>query len=288
MNILEKFLDILKKPLIELIISNYKELTVAKVDEIADLASANPQSYNGQIFNLARNVNENVVIPIAVIIITFIAIHEIISMVIDKNNMHDFDTFMFFKWVMKTYISIYLVSNSFNFVMSIFEIGQNLVGSVAGGFSGSLDMTETLTALEATLENKTIIELLFMSMSSFMMGISSNVINLVVWIIAVGRIVEIYFVISVSSMPFATLTSNRYSNVGDNYLKTAIALGLQGMFMVLAVAFYSAYLNSIATEVFNGIGSDPFGGMKVLGAGILLIFILLRTKSIANSVVGAS
>ena len=121
-----------------------------------------------------------------------------------------------------------------------------------------------------------------------MMGLSSNIINLVVWIIAVGRIIEIYFVISVSSMPFATLTSNRYSNAGDNYLKTAIALGLQGMFMVLAVAFYSAYLNSIATEVFNGIGSNPFGGMKVLGAGILLIFILLRTKSIASSVVGAS
>ncbi len=288
MNILEKLLDMLKKPVVDAIINNYKEMTLAKVDEISNLAGANPQSFSDEIFNLAKIVNENVVIPIAVIIITFVAIQEIIGMVIDRNSMHDFDTFMFFKWFVKTYISIYLVANSFNFIMAIFSIGQNLVGGVSTTFGTSTDVSSVLAELESTLESKNTVDLLLTMVSSYFMSISNGLINLIAWVISVGRLMEIYFVISVSSLPFATLTSGRYSNTGDNYIKTVISLGIQGMFMVLAVAFYSTYVNSISGELFAGIGQSNYAGFKLLGAGVLLVFTLLKTKSIANSVVGAS
>lgn len=282
--LLNKIFGGFKDPLINMIVNNYKSITVQNIGEISQIASASPTDFNATMFNLAKNINETVIIPIALIIITFIAIHEMITMIVDKNNMHEVEAFMFFKWIIKTYILIYLVSNSFNFIMAIFSVSQNMIANANTTANATLEMSGYIEQMRNSLKEFDLINLVFLSLESFILSLGNRIIQLICWIICVGRMLEIYFTISVSSLPFATLTSHRYSSTGDNYIKNAIALGLQGLFMVLAVAFYGSYVSTLAAN-FNPTDVS-FMSLKIIGTGILLITILNRTKSIAKAIVG--
>ncbi|UHR02952.1 hypothetical protein LV469_01325 [Peptoniphilus sp. GNH] len=287
MGLLEKLLSSLKGSVINAIINNF---TLASTDggmlsQVTDIARADPRSYNSDLFSIAQNVNRNVIVPVAMIIITFIAISEIYALVIEKNNMHDFDTFVFFKWIVKTYLSIYLVNHSFDFIMAIFSISQNMVGQVSGATAEAINTASNIEAIRANLEKLSFFELASTYIQTLIPAFIIRILYIAMWVITLGRMAEIYFVISVSSLPFATLTSGRFSGVGDNYIKTSVALGLQGLFMIMTIAFYSTFVERLAVDP----GTDMVGFLgKAVGASLLAVIVLLRTKSIAMSVTGAS
>lgn len=98
-----------------------------EVGEIAAELGTTPAGWNAGIFNMIRSLSENVIVPIAGVIITFVMCYELIQMVIDKNNMHDIDTFIFFKWIFKTFVAVLLVTNTWNIVMGVFDVTQSVV-----------------------------------------------------------------------------------------------------------------------------------------------------------------
>ena len=83
-----------------------------KTGTIAAEVAQTPQAWNSSIFNMIENLSNTVIIPIAGMIITFVLCYELISMITEKNNMHDMDTWMFFKWFFKSFIAVYLVTNT--------------------------------------------------------------------------------------------------------------------------------------------------------------------------------
>ena len=52
---------------------------------------------------------------------------ELIQLIIEKNNLHDFDTWIFFKWIFKTFCAVLIVTNTWNIVMAVFDVAQNVV-----------------------------------------------------------------------------------------------------------------------------------------------------------------
>ncbi|WBW49323.1 CD0415/CD1112 family protein [Peptoniphilus equinus] len=254
-----------------------------EIGQVGDIVSQTPDGYNNEIFNMAKNINTDIVVPIAVIVITFIAIYSLMNLVMERNNLHDIDTFVFFKWIIVTYVSIWFVTNSFDIVMAIFKICQNMIAGVTNISDATIDTVAYADTLKESLKDKSWFSLAilsgFISMASFIF----QGIGILVWVIAVGRMVEIYFTIAVASLPLATMTNHRYSNVGDSYIKQVIALGLQGLFLIMAIAFYSILVQNIDMG-----GENIFLVMaKIIGYGLLLVMVMLRTKSVARSIVGA-
>ena len=123
----------------------------ARVSEIAVNVGSTPQAWNGGVFTMVQNLSETVMLPIAGIILTFVMTYELIQMIMERNNMHDFETFMFFKWILKTFIAITLVTNTWNIVMAVFDVAQSVVNSAAGVIvtDASIDLSTIITDLEA-------------------------------------------------------------------------------------------------------------------------------------------
>ena len=134
-SILEKIEQALKDMLIGWIESNLTNMFTdvnEKVGTIAAEVGQTPSGWNGGVYQMIRGLSENVIVPIAGIIITFVLCYELISMITEKNNLHDMDTWMFFKWFFKAAVAIYLVTHTFDIVMAVFDIGQNVVSGAAG------------------------------------------------------------------------------------------------------------------------------------------------------------
>lgn len=286
--ILKKIMEAFKQPLIDGIIWAMNGINFVDIQKASQIVGADPQSFNGQLFNLAKGANETLIVPIASIIITFIAINELISMVIDKNNMHEVDTFMFFKWVIKTYIAIYLVSHSYDFVMSIFSIFQNALSGFSGTVGAITDLSEQMARMQEGLKDLDMIQLFGILISILISSMFNMLIRIFIWVICVTRILEIYMIISVSSLPFATLTSGRYGSVGDSYIKTSIALGLQGLFMMLVIAGYTIISQKYMTDLWTGtMNFGPGMFLQPLGVDLLLFMALKRTGDVSKRLVGA-
>lgn len=83
-----------------------------RVGSIAGEVGQTPQGWNASIFSMIRTLSENVIVPIAGLVITYVLCYELITMITDKNNMHDVDTFMFFKWFFKSWVAVYLVTHT--------------------------------------------------------------------------------------------------------------------------------------------------------------------------------
>ena len=288
MGLLEK----LMKPMIEKTaeatakhIGELSENLNSEVNKVGEIVGQSPDSYNSQIFNLAKQINKDIVIPIAVIVITFIAIYSLVNLVIDKNNLHDIDTFIFFKWIFITYISIWFVTHSFDLVMAIFSICQKMIAGVTNVGVASTDISSQLDSIKESLKELNILELGYLYGTVRLYSITSKLIGILTWIVALGRMIEIYFTIAVSSLPLATMTSNRYSNVGDGYIKQVIALGLQGLFMIMAVATYSVLIQGISYDSLTA-GDVALIPLNILGYGFLLLIVQKKKKSIARSIVG--
>ena len=267
--------------LIDGIISNFTGMfneVNEKVGEIAGQVGQTPQCWNANIFNMVRTLSETVVIPVAGIILTFILCYELIHMVIEKNNMHDFDTFIIFKWIFKTFCAVFILTHTFDIVMFVFALAQNVVNNSAAVIGGSLDMDLALTNLEAQLLAMGTGELIGLYLESAILSLAMKAISLCVFLIIYGRMIEIYITISVAPIPFSTMVNREWGNIGNSYLKSLFALAFQGFLIMVCVAIYAALLQGITTS--TNVHAAVWG---CAGYTALLVMILFKSGSMSKS-----
>ena len=276
----------LKELLISGIMDNLEGLfdTVnTRVGEISVQVGTTPAAWNAGVFSLIRQLSETVILPIAGLILTFVATYELIQMILEKNNMHEFDVANIYKWVFKTTCAILILSNTFNIVMAVFDVSQSVIASSAGIIGGSTDVTpDMLDTLEASLEAMELGPLLGLFLQSFVIKLTMFALNIFIFVIVYGRMVEIYLLTSLAPIPVATLTNREAGQMGQNYLRSLFAVGFQGMLILVCVDIYAVLVQGIAT------GGDPIGAIwGCIGYTVLLCFILMKTGTIAKSVFNA-
>lgn len=254
-----------------------------EVGEIASQVGAAPQSWNSGIYDMIRSLSESVILPIAGVILAFVMTLELIQMITDKNNMHDVDTWMFFKWIFKTACAVLIVSNTWNIVMGVFELAQNAVNSASGVVVGnvSINLTETIANLEDRLSEMEIGQLLGLWLQSFAVGLTLKALSICIFIIVYGRMLEIYIVSSVAPIPMAAM-ANREWSMGQNYIKSLFALGFQGFLIIVCVAIYAVLVQNmmIDADISSAIWS-------CMGYTVLLCFALFKTGSLSKSIFGS-
>lgn len=278
--------DWLKEILIEGIMGNLTGLfdTVnTRVGEIAVQVGTTPAAWNAGVFSLIRQLSETVILPIAGLVLTFVATYELIQLLIEKNNLHDLDYWIFFKWIFKTACAILVLSNTFNIVNAVFDVSQSVIARAGGVIQGSTDITPTmLDNLETTLETMGIGSLLGLFMQSLLIHVTMWALNIIIFVIVYGRMLEIYMMTSLAPIPVATLANREVGSMGQNYLKSLFAVGFQGLLILLCVGIYAVLVQSIATT------GDPIGAIwSCVGYTVLLAFMLFKTGSIAKSIFSA-
>ena len=276
-----------KEVLIDGIISNLSgtfDTVNTKVAEIAGEVGMTPSGWNGGIFNMIRSLSETVIVPIAGIILTFVMCYELIQLIVEKNNLHDFDTWLFWKWIFKTFCAVLIVTNTWNIVMAIFDVAQNVVSQSGGIISGStsIDLSTAIPDMEAQLEAMDLGPLLGLWFQSMVVGLTMNILSICIFLVVYGRMIEIYLVTSVGPIPFATMSNREWSSVGQNYLKSLIALGFQAFLIMICVGIYAVLIQEISTA--DNISAAIWGCM---GYTVLLCFTLFKTGSLAKSLFGA-
>ena len=255
-----------------------------KTGTIAAEVAQTPQAWNSSIFSMIENLSNSVIIPIAGMIITFVLCYELISMITEKNNMHDMDTWMFFKWFFKSFIAVYLVTNTFNITMAIFDVGQHLVNSAAGVIGGSttIDIASTITEMETAMESMELGELLQLSLETMLVSMCMKIISILITVVLYGRMIEIYLYTSVAPIPFATMTNREWGQIGNNYARGLLALGFQGFFIIVIVGIYCVLVNSmtVAADIHSALFS-------IAAYTVILCFALFKTGGISRSIFNA-
>ena len=286
--ILESIAEWLKEVLVGGIVSNLSGMFDSvnqQVGEIAGQVGATPQAWNGTIYSMIRSLSDNVIVPIAGVILAFVMTLELIQMVSDKNNMHgDVDTWMFFKWIFKTACAVLIATNTWNIVMGVFDVGQSVVNSAAGVISAdaSIDITTVVVDLEERLMEMEIGPLFGLWFQSLFVGICTWALTICIFIITYGRMIEIYLVTSVAPIPMATMVSKEGGNIGQNYLRSLFALAFQAFLIIVCVAIYAALVQNIAVD------ADISAAIwTCMGYTVLLCFTLFKTGSMAKSIFSA-
>ena len=255
----------------------------ARVGEIAVQVGTAPAQWNAGVFSLIRRLSETVILPIAGLVLTFVATYELIQLLVERNNLHDLDYWIFFKWIFKTACAILILSNTFNIVMAVFDVAQRVVAQSAGLIQGSTDVSPDMLAdLEAALEGMDLGPLLGLWLQSFVVQLTMTALNIVIFVIVYGRMIEIYMLTSLAPLPVATLANRELGGAGQNYLRSLFAVGFQGMLILVCVEIYAVLIQGIAS------GGDPIGAIwGTIGYTVLLCYCLFKTGSIARSVLGA-
>lgn len=276
----------IKEMLVGGIMSNLSGMFDAVNQQVAEIAGdvgKTPANFSPGVYSMIRNISESVIIPIAGLILTFIACYELIQLIIDHNNLANFETWIFFKWIFKTFVAVTLITNTFNIVMAVFDVAQNVVNASSGIISaGTAVDASTLEAMEETLRGMDIGPLLGLFLQSIIVQITMYALSIVIFIIVYGRMVEIYLLTSLAPIPFATFGSREQSQIGQNYLRSLLALGFQGFLIMICVGIYAVLIQSIAFS--DNIISSIWGAM---GYTVLLVFTLFKTGAIARSVFNA-
>ena len=255
----------------------------AQVGEIAGDVGMTPASFSPAVFAMIRNISESVIVPIAGIILTFIACYELIQMIIDHNNLANFETWIFFKWVFKTFVAVMLITNCFNITMAVFDVAQHVISSSGGIIQGSTAIdAAALEAMQETLEAMELGPLLGVYLQTFVVQVTMLALSAVIFVIVYGRMIEIYLVTSLAPIPFATFGNREQSHTGQNYLRSLFALGFQGFLIMICVGIYAVLIQSIAFS--DDIIMSIWG---VLGYTVLLCFTLFKTGGLAKSVFAA-
>lgn len=285
-SIIEKITEWLKEMLVGGVMGNLSGLfdsVNSQVGEIASDVGTTPANFSPGVFSMIRNVSENVIIPIAGLILTFIACYELIQLIIDHNNLANFETWIFFKWIFKTFVAVMLITNTFNITMAVFDVAQHVVNSSAGIISADTAVdASALEALEDTLNGMEVTELFGMYLQTFIVQVTMSALSVVIFVIVYGRMVEIYLLTSLAPIPFSTFGNREQSQIGQNYLRSLFALGFQGFLIIICVGIYAVMVQSIAFS--DDIIASVWG---VMGYTVLLCFTLFKTGSIAKSVLNA-
>ena len=285
--IIERITEAIKEILIGMIQNGLEGMFVEVNDKVGTIASQvgqTPQGWNTGVFNLIQNLSQTVIVPIAGLIITFVLCYELITMVTQKNNFHEFETYNIFLWIFKAYVAIYLVTNTFNITMAVFDVGQHIVNGAAGVISGStaVDASAAIATLTESLEEMEIGELFLLAMETLLISLTMSILSVIITVIMYGRMIEIYLYTSVAPIPFATMTNKEWGNIGNNYLKGLFALAFQGFFMLVCVGIYSVLVNAMT------ISTNLHGAMfSVAAYTVVLAFSLFKTGSLSKSIFNA-
>lgn len=285
-SILEKITDWLREMLVNGIMGNLSGMFDSvnqQVGEIAAEVGTTPANFSPGVFSLIRNVSESVIVPVAGIILTFIACYELIQLLIEHNNLANFDTWIIFKWIFKTFVAVMLITNCFNIVMAVFDVTQHVIGASGGIISGSTAVdASTLEAMEEELLTWDLGPLLGLYLQSFVVQVTMLALSVVIFVIVYGRMIEIYLLTSLAPIPMATFGNREQGQTGQNYLRSLFALGFQGFLIMICVGIYAVLIQSIAFT------DDIIGSIwGVMGYTVLLVFTLFKTGSIAKSVLNA-
>lgn len=286
-SIIDKIAEWLKEILISGITGNLSGMfdTVnTKVGEIAGEVGQTPSAWNGGVFSMIRNLSETVILPVAGIILTFVMCYELIQIVIEKNNLHDIDTWIFFKWIFKTFVAVLLVTNTWNIVMGVFDLAQHVVNQSAGVIisDAGIDIASTITDMETRLQAMELGPLFGLWFQSMFVGLTMNALSICIFLVIYGRMIEIYLVTSISPIPLATMVNREWGSMGQNYLKSLLALGFQAFLIMVCVGIYAVLVKTIA------VGDDISGAIwTCMGYTVLLCFTLFKTGSLAKSLFGA-
>ncbi|MCI9541047.1 MAG: hypothetical protein HFG39_08290 [Lachnospiraceae bacterium] len=287
--IIDKITDFIKEMLQGWVLTNLETMFTdvnEKVGTIAGEVSRTPSAWNSSIFQMIRTLSETVIVPIAGMIISFVLVYELITMVMDKNNMHDFDTSLFFRFLLKAGIAVSLLSKTFDVVMAIFDVGSHVVMQAAGFISGStnLDVQETLASmLENQINQMEIGELMGLGIETMLLSLGMKMMAVLITVILYGRMIEIYLYISIAPIPAATVANREWGSVGINYVKGLVALAFQGFFIMVCVAIYAVLVSSItiASNLHQAVWS-------VAAYTILLCYSLFKTGSLSKSIFHAT
>ena len=279
--------DWLKEVLVNGITSNLSGMfdsTNQRIGEIAGQVGTTPQAWNGNIFTMIQNLSETVIVPIAGLILAFVMTLELIQLITEKNNMHDLDTWIFFKWAFKSAAAVLIVTNTWNIVMGVFDVAQNVVNSASGVIVGdtSIDISTAVSDLESRLESMELGELFGLWFQSLFLGITMHAITICVFLVTYGRMIEIYLVTSIAPIPMAAMMSKEAGGMGQNYLRSLFALGFQAVLIIVCVAIYAVLVQNISV---NGDLSTAI--WTCLGYTVLLCFSLFKTGSLAKSIFSA-
>lgn len=285
-SILEQITDWLKSMIISGIMGNLSGMFDSvnqQVGQIAGDVGTTPANFSPAVFSMIRNISESVILPIAGMVLTFIACYELIQMLIEHNNLANFETWTFFKWVFKTFLAVTLISNTFNITMAVFDVAQQVISRSGGLISGSTSVSDaTLTAMQATLEGRDLGPLLGLYLQTFVVQVTMLALSAIIFVIVYGRMVEIYLMVSLAPMPFATFGNHEQSHTGQNYLRSLFALGFQGFLIMICVGIYAVLIQNLSFS--DNIISSIWG---VMGYTVLLAFTLFKTGSLAKSVFAA-
>ena len=285
-SIFQQITEWLKEVIISAIMGNLSgmfESVNTQVGEIATSVGTTPANFSPEVFAMVRNISESVIIPIAGLILTFIACYELIQMIIDHNNLANFETWIFFKWVFKTFMAVMLITNTFNITMAVFDVSQHVVNSSAGIIARDTAIDATaLEQLEETLNGMELGPLLGLLMQSFVIQFAMSALAIVIFVIVYGRMIEIYLMVSLAPIPFSTFGNREQSQIGQNYLRSLFAIGFQGFLIIICVGIYGVLVQSIAFS--DDIIASIWG---VMGYTVLLCFTLFKTGTLAKSVFSA-
>jgi hypothetical protein len=275
----------LRELLIDGVTSNFTGMfdeVNTKVGEIAGQVGQDPEGWNAGIFDLVQTLSETVVIPVAGMILTFILCYELIHMIMEKNNMAEFELFNIYKWIAKTFCATFILTHTFDIVMFVFGLAQTVVNNSATIIAGSLDVDLALTNLADQLAVMGTGELIGLYLESAVLSLAMKAISLCVFIIIYGRMIEIYLTISVAPIPLSTMINREWGNVGNSYLKSLFALAFQGFLIMVCVAIYAVLLQGI-----TAVGNIHAAVWGCAGYTLLLVMILFRSGSISKAVFSA-
>jgi len=253
-----------------------------KVGAVATDVGKTPMGWNGDVFAFIKSINDSVIIPIAGLIITAVLCIELINMVMQKNNMHDTDTFEFFKYIIKMWIAVWLVSHAFEFSMAVFDVAQHMVNKAAGVINTSATVSgDQIVAMMDTLKEKGLGELVMILFETSLIKVAIQAISVVIMLVVYGRMFEIYVYSSVSAIPFATMGNKEWGQIGTNYIKGLFALGLQGLFLMVCLGIYAVLVKTIKiTDIHTST-------MTILGYAVLLGLMMLKSGTLAKSILNA-
>ena len=278
----------LREILTEGIMSNLSGMFDSVHQQVADISAQvgqTPQGWNGSIFSIIQTLSNSVMVPVAGVILAIVMTVELIQMITDRNNMHDVDTWMIFKWVFKSAAAILLVTNTWNIVMGVFDLAQSVVTQASGviGADASIDISTVMSDMEGRLEEMELGPLFGLWFQSMFIGVTMWALYICIFIVVYGRIIEIYLVTSVAPIPMAAMMGKEVGGgMGQNYLRSLFALGFQAFLIIVCVAIYAVLVQNIATE------SDIIKAIwSCVGYTVLLCFTLFKTGSLAKAVFNA-
>ena len=280
-----KIEEFFKDIIIDVIKDNLSAMLIdinEKVGTVAGEVGKTPSSWNSEVFTFIKSINTNVVLPIAAIILTAILCMELIQVVMNKNSMHDIDTFDFFKYIIKMWIAVWLVSHAFEFSMAVFDVAQEMVGKAAGVVGNSANITPgNFDAMVDALKTKELGTLIGIALETGLVKFSLTALSVLITVILYGRMIEIYIYCSIAAIPFSTMGNKEWGSIGTNYIKSLFALGLQGLFILIFFGIYAVLVKTVnITDMHTSI-------LQVLAYGLILGIMMMKSGSIAKAILNS-